>query len=58
LFHVYLKKWFFWPPKHCCPLHLQEKNLFFNSECYDLINDKEQVSKIWWTYKLITRFHN
>lgn len=25
--HIYLKKWFFWPSKHCCPFYKGEKLL-------------------------------
>jgi hypothetical protein len=28
-FHIYFKKWFFWPSKLCCPLLVQGKKLFF-----------------------------
>jgi hypothetical protein len=27
-FHIYFKKWFFWPSKLCCPLKAQEKTFF------------------------------
>jgi hypothetical protein len=27
-FHTYLKKWFFWPSKLCCPLRAQRKKTF------------------------------
>jgi hypothetical protein len=40
-FHIYLKKWFYWTPKDCCPFGQGQKNFFFNFECYDLANDKE-----------------
>jgi hypothetical protein len=26
--HIYLRKWFFWPPKHCCPSQAQWKKTF------------------------------
>jgi hypothetical protein len=49
-FHIYFKKWFFWPSKLCCPLRVQGKKLFFvNFERYDLANGEEWVCKIWWT---------
>jgi hypothetical protein len=28
-FHIYFKKWFFWPSKLCCPLKAQWKETFF-----------------------------
>jgi hypothetical protein len=41
-FHIYFKKWFFWPSKLYCPLlGAGEKNFFVNFECYDLANGDE-----------------
>jgi hypothetical protein len=48
-FHIYFKKWFFWPSKLCCPLWALGENFFVNFERYDLANGKEWVCKIWWT---------
>jgi hypothetical protein len=28
-FHIYFKKWFFWPSKLCCPLRMQGKKKNF-----------------------------
>jgi hypothetical protein len=51
-FHIYFKKWFFWPSKLCCSLWAQGKRTFFvNYERYDLANSEEWVNKIWWTYR-------
>jgi hypothetical protein len=30
-FHIYFKKWFFWPSKLCCPLKAQWKKTFFST---------------------------
>jgi hypothetical protein len=30
-FHIYLKKWFFWPSKLCCPLRAQGENIFLST---------------------------
>jgi hypothetical protein len=30
-FHIYCKKWFFWPSKLCCPLRAQGKKTFFST---------------------------
>jgi hypothetical protein len=30
-FHIYFKKWFFWPSKLCCPLKVQWKKTFFST---------------------------
>jgi hypothetical protein len=30
-FHIYFKKWFFWPSKLCCPLRVQEKKTFLST---------------------------
>jgi hypothetical protein len=31
LFHIYFKKWFFWPSKLCCPLKAQRKKTFLST---------------------------
>jgi hypothetical protein len=30
-FHIYIKKWFFWPSKLCCPLKAHRKKTFFST---------------------------
>jgi hypothetical protein len=30
-FHIYFKKWFFWPSKLCCPLRAQGKKTFLST---------------------------
>jgi hypothetical protein len=40
-FHIYFKRWFFWPSKLCCSLWVQGKNCFVNFERYDLANGEE-----------------
>jgi hypothetical protein len=40
-FHIYLRKWFFWTPKDCCPPLAGTKIKFFNFDCCDLANGKE-----------------
>jgi hypothetical protein len=36
-FHIYLRKWFFWTSKDCCPHSARaEKTFFFFFECYAL----------------------
>jgi hypothetical protein len=30
-FHIYFKKWFFWPSKLCCPLRTQWKKTFLST---------------------------
>jgi hypothetical protein len=30
-FHIYYKKWLFWPSKLCCALWAQGKNLFLST---------------------------
>jgi hypothetical protein len=30
-FHIYFKKWFFWPSKLCCPLWAQGKKTFLST---------------------------
>jgi hypothetical protein len=30
-FHIYFKKWFFWPSKLCCPLLAQGKKTFLST---------------------------
>jgi hypothetical protein len=30
-FHIYFKKWFFWPSKLCCPLLAQGEKTFFST---------------------------
>jgi hypothetical protein len=30
-FHIYFKKWFFWPSKLCCPLKAQGKKAFLST---------------------------
>jgi hypothetical protein len=41
-FHIYFKKWFFWPSKLCCPLREQVKEKKkFNFKHYYLANGEE-----------------
>jgi hypothetical protein len=41
-FHIYFKKWFFWPSKLYCPLKAQGKiTLLSTFERYDLANGEE-----------------
>jgi hypothetical protein len=49
-FHIYFRKWFFWPSKLCCPFRTQGNLIFWVSfKHYDLANGEEWVCKIWWT---------
>jgi hypothetical protein len=31
IFHTYLRKWFFWTPKYCCPQFVGVKKTFFST---------------------------
>ena len=43
------QKMVFWDSKTLLsPFGIEEKNFFFNFECYEFANDKEWECKVWW----------